>query len=512
MVKINKQIKLGFYFNYLNIAIGFAVTLLLTPLTIRVLGKVEYGLFGLIGSIVGYLHLLEFGIGDTIVRYVAKFTAEHQDEIKVKRFVGLIFILYCAVALFLLLIGTVLFFSLDRIFGKSITTPEQLISAQTMLVILVITSAIGLFGTIFSSTLAGLGQIAIPRISATISWAFRIVLTILVIFYFKTSVALTLTSAIGIIASSMFSIAYCTLKMHVVPVFHNCEWYMLKELFLFSLYNFAATAMGQLYWKLGTLLAGMFLGSACVTYYDIGIQLSTFTLLITNSFPGMFLPYATTMAVHNASVKETTSFMSKIGRFTTTLYAGITIGFIFLGKKFICLWVGPEYEIAYWITLIALVGSFICRIQSGANLILRAKNLHGFLNICYLIAGLFNVLLSLIFMKLFGVIGLSLSTAIALFLGNVLVANWYYHKKCGIDVFQFFYDVFHDKLIPYTLSAIAGFALLFLKNDSWPVFLLQGFVFASIYFSASYFFGTTAEEKDLLKSFLKKRHSEINKV
>ena len=48
---------------------------------LRLLGQSEYGLYSLVGSIVGYLSVLDMGLGDTVVRYTARNRA---DETKKK--------------------------------------------------------------------------------------------------------------------------------------------------------------------------------------------------------------------------------------------------------------------------------------------------------------------------------------------------------------------------------------------------------------------------------------------
>mgnify|MGYP003613230898 CR=1 FL=1 len=74
-MKIN-QVKTGIILSYVIIGLSNLTGLLLTPYMLRSLGKSEYGLYSLIGAFVGYLSVLDFGLGNAIVRYVAKYRAE----------------------------------------------------------------------------------------------------------------------------------------------------------------------------------------------------------------------------------------------------------------------------------------------------------------------------------------------------------------------------------------------------------------------------------------------------
>ena len=66
------QRRWGAILSYVNIVATVVVGLLYTPIMLRLLGQSEYGLYSLIGSVVGYLSVLDMGLGNTIVRYTAK--------------------------------------------------------------------------------------------------------------------------------------------------------------------------------------------------------------------------------------------------------------------------------------------------------------------------------------------------------------------------------------------------------------------------------------------------------
>ena len=71
-MRIKNQLKAGALLSYLNLLIGNIIPFIYTPIMLRMLGQAEYGLYGIANSIMGYIGLLNFGIGGTIVRYLAK--------------------------------------------------------------------------------------------------------------------------------------------------------------------------------------------------------------------------------------------------------------------------------------------------------------------------------------------------------------------------------------------------------------------------------------------------------
>ena len=62
------QRRWGAVLSYVNIILTVLVGLLYTPLMLRLLGQSEYGLYSLIGSVIGYLGVLDMGLGNTLVR------------------------------------------------------------------------------------------------------------------------------------------------------------------------------------------------------------------------------------------------------------------------------------------------------------------------------------------------------------------------------------------------------------------------------------------------------------
>ena len=65
-MKLN-QLKAGAIISYVNLLIGNIIPFIYTPIMLRLLGQAEYGLYGIAHSIMGYIGLLNFGIGHFII-------------------------------------------------------------------------------------------------------------------------------------------------------------------------------------------------------------------------------------------------------------------------------------------------------------------------------------------------------------------------------------------------------------------------------------------------------------
>ena len=72
---MKNQLKAGAVLSYINLIIGNIIPFIYTPIMLRLLGQAEYGLYGIANSFMGYIGLLNFGIGGSIVRYLSKYRA-----------------------------------------------------------------------------------------------------------------------------------------------------------------------------------------------------------------------------------------------------------------------------------------------------------------------------------------------------------------------------------------------------------------------------------------------------
>jgi len=134
------QVKAGAALNYVIILLNVLLGLLYTPFMLRMLGQNEYGLYSLVASVIAYLTVLDFGFGNAIIRYTAKFRAEGKLREQWEMF-GLFLIVYSVIGLLAFGAGLGLFFNVDALFDRTMT-PEDISKAQTMMLFLVILSLI----------------------------------------------------------------------------------------------------------------------------------------------------------------------------------------------------------------------------------------------------------------------------------------------------------------------------------------------------------------------------------
>ena len=117
------QLRVGVIMTYINLALGSLIPMFYTPVILRLLGQSEYGLLGLAQSITGYLSLLSFGLGSTIIRYLSIYRADN-DKDGEERVMGLFIAIYSCVSVLVLIGGWILSCYVEPIFHKGLTGAE----------------------------------------------------------------------------------------------------------------------------------------------------------------------------------------------------------------------------------------------------------------------------------------------------------------------------------------------------------------------------------------------------
>jgi len=147
------QLKAGVALSYVVLGLNNLVALLYTPYMLRMLGQSEFGLYSLVSSVIAYLTILDFGFGNAIVRYTAKFRAEGKQDEQYSMF-GMFLVLYSIIGVISFFIGLAIYLNVENFFGNTMSVLEVTkakIMILLMLFNLAITFPLSIFGSIISA-------------------------------------------------------------------------------------------------------------------------------------------------------------------------------------------------------------------------------------------------------------------------------------------------------------------------------------------------------------------------
>jgi len=240
------------------------------------------------------------------------------------------------------------------------------------------------------------------------------------------------------------------------------------------------------------------MGISTVAVYGLAAQLNTYYISLSTTISSVFIPRINRMVASEINDDELTNLFTRIGRIQFIILSLICSGIIFFGKPFIRMWGGVDYVEAYPIALLLIVPVTIPLIQNLGIEIQKAKNMHKFRSWVYLFIALGNIFLSIPLTKMYGGIGAALGTAISLIIGNVIIMNWYYHSRVGLDMKYFWSQIL--KFIPsFLLPIIVGvFMALFIDLYHFIPFLICGVIYVIVFCVSMWFMAMNQYEKNLI--------------
>ena len=109
--------KAGVIISYLSMAVSIISGIVYVPFLLSTIGQEEYGLYQLLGGLVSYAALFDFGLSNTISRFYIKYKQEG-DKQKLENMLAMSRILFWIITGICLLVFLILYFNLQRVFPK----------------------------------------------------------------------------------------------------------------------------------------------------------------------------------------------------------------------------------------------------------------------------------------------------------------------------------------------------------------------------------------------------------
>ena len=384
------QLKKGALLSYISIFLTNVIGLILTPFIIKNLGDAEYGLYTLIGAFIGYISVFDFGLNNTIIRFVAKYRAE-KDRIGEENFLAITMAIYILISILIIVIGICLYFNLDFIFNDSLTIFE-LEKAKVMFLILIFNLAITLPGGAFTAICSGYEHFVFPRIINIVRYIVRSLMIFSLLLFGGDAIGMVILDTIMNLLVIIINGYYVFNKLNVKFKMHSFELLFVKEIFSYSVWIFVFGLVQMFQWKSGHIILGINVDTVTVAIFSVGIMLGTYYGAFASAINGVVLPRATQMIVNNESGQLLTEMMIKIGRVIMIILGFILISFILIGEEFILLWVGKTYEDSFMIALLIMIVSTVPLVQGFGNSILEANNKiksKAILNLITMLLGVF---------------------------------------------------------------------------------------------------------------------------
>lgn len=492
--------KNGAILSYFSIILNTFIQLLYLPFLVNKLGDSEYGIYSIVASIMGYLAIMDFGFGDAIVMYTAKYKAQGKFE-EEKKLHGMFLVIFSVIGIFTFVFGIIISLNANYIFQSSMTSNEINVMRK-LLLILAFNLGITFPFNVYSSIISAYERFTFRKIISIFNSILQPLIMIPLLFLGYKAVALTVVITLLNLFILLSNWYYCRTKLKIKIKYYGFDFKIFRKIISYSFYIFLNMIVDKINWSTDQFVLGMFSGTTAVTLYSIASRVNEMFIKLSSAISGVLFPKISKMVASNVSDKRLSEEFIKTGRLQFIIIFLMGSGLVLFGKEFFVLWVGQEYVNAYYIALILILPLSVPLIQNLGISILQAKNLHKFRSLLYLAVAVLNIILSVPLTKMYGGIGAAIGTAISLIIGNIVIINIYYYRKAKLNIDLFWRNIF-SMIIPIVPLILFTVILMnVIELSGLLKLLIFGCLYTIGYCFIMYFFSMNTYEKSIINKLL----------
>lgn len=484
-------LKSGFVLSYAAIFIQSVISIVYTPVMLRLLGQNDYGLLQLAMSAIAHLGILSFGFSGSYLRFYSQYRAGG-DKKAIAVLNGMFLEVFLCASLLALICGGVITAFAHCIFEHSMDVAE-VGTLRVLLGIMTVNLALSFPSSVFDSYIIAHEKFTFQKILVIITSLLNPMLTFPLLLAGRGSAAVAVCTTVITLFKLVISSAYCVKKLGM-----EFRFTFQKELFTrlcsFSFFVFLNIISDQINWNADKTILGIAKGADEVTLYSLGAQFNTYFLTFSYALSSLFSPRAYRIAIARHSKEILDRFFARFGRLELSVMGFIFLALVAVGKPFMRLWSGLSTDTPYYTAMILITPLLVTSIQSIGIEIQRAKDMHRFRSVLYLVMAGVNILISIPLCIRFGSLGGAAGTAVCLVVGNIVIMNIYYQKKVGLSMAYFWREIL--RLTPsFTLPVICAVVLRNLVTPDFKSVILGGVVFTIVYLPSVWFLGIRKDIK-----------------
>ncbi len=485
--------------SWIRFFVSASVAFVLTPLMIRELGVVDYGLWTLVFSVLGFLEMIDFGFYNAVIKYVSKCGALKDAE-KINEILSTLFFTFVLLAL----VGMTIVGILALFFNQALGIPPEL-QNKSLGVLGILGARSLLFGlplSLFRGVLFGERKITLSNFIGSVS--------ILLYWLIATWV---LKSGGGVISLAVVNLLQLVVE-HVIYLF--CSFYFLenlkiswsvvnfgfiKEAASFSIMQFLGNTSSLLTMRAAPIIIQLFLTLPFVTLYSLPLKVVSYLYIFIKHFTNVLGPLTARLHAQGKKEEIRELFLHSL-KAIFAIGAGIVVGGSIFARDFLVLWVGKEFEDASIVFILLLVSLGVNLLQILCCQILSMAERHKELIPVFIWSSLINVILSVVLIIPFGINGVAFANLL-----SAIVGAWLSWRPLHEDYKVGIRDVLHWGLLPVLLPTfILVLAAGLLKGNfeitgfftlAWMSALL-GILFLFVYWKYSL---KSAEKNMIIASF-----------
>lgn len=491
----------GAALSYVYMLIHIIVSFINVPLMLHFMGDSEYGLYQIVGSLMAYINVFETSISSGVLRFYCKAKADN-DKSAMENTLALARLIYRYMSLIIAIFGIFLTYIFTLFYSKSFTETE-LFESKWLLMILIANLLVTMSNAVYLSAITAYERYTFLRLLMIFSQILQPILCYICLRFAPYAITIGLIMLVLNIVVALMRVVYFKKFLPTQIMLHKKDKAFAKKIIVFSSGILLASIADQIFWKTDQIILGRLFNTTVAAVYSVGAQIYYNYMNLGLQISTVFFPKISLLASKENGLSLISDLFIKIGRLTYDLLFLILVGFVLWGKVFLKLWVGDNYDDAYYVAIIVMIPFTIDLIQHSGLTILQVLDKYDFRAKLYFIAACLNIVSTVILANIWAGKGAALSTGLTMFFTSGLILNIYY-KNIGLDIKRFWKEIFviSVKLLP--CLGVGCAIRIAMPIDNILMFGIQILIFVVIYLIWIYIVCFNEYEKNLIKKIVKK--------
>ncbi|HAO93318.1 MAG TPA: hypothetical protein DCR11_05455 [Deltaproteobacteria bacterium] len=477
---------------------NIGVSFFMTPFIIGKLGDEWYGIWVILGTMVGYYYLIDMGMATAVTRYMSHYIAKKETE-SANRVINTSLVIYCLMAAVIILATVVIGYMAEYL----VTDPGKLYIIRTSILVIGLNLAIefplkafsGIIGAYVRYDLLAYGHF------------FTLVLnTALTVFFLNRGHGVLTLFIIVFVCNQISNLIFYFVSRRLFKGMRIGLKYFerekVRDLFGYSIWSFLNQIGDQVRFKIDSFVIVWLLTAGHVTHYVIGARLAEYFMSLVLRATNMLVPVFTRLHAegNHEEIRNKLLFMTKVNAVLAVFGGGVIM---IVGRPFIARWMGDGYLDAYPVLVVLTISVMVEIIQTPANNILYAISRHKYLAYVNVAEAAVNLVLSIVLIKRYGLIGAAIGTAVPLVISRFFIIPLYAGRCVGLGMSRYYRNLFVTGF--YTAAYMAVLFILsrgLLSTPSYASILLVGIASVPVYLVSIMYISFTKSERALIRTML----------
>lgn len=500
---LRKIVALNTIANYFSLIIKLITAIFLTRIIFLGLGNTSYGFWALLWSIFGYSLLLDFGFGTSVQKYAAEVSVT-RDFTTFNRLLSTVTVSYCIMSVIIAATTVFMINYIDILF--KFPPGADISFYKNVMLFFGIGTAITFPTGTFPEILKGLKKIYVINI-----------ITIIYMLLNFAGVYALFKYRFGLFELTVFTIfinllknliMWLAVRKYLPEMEINLKLFsksLLKNVLTFSIFAYLIMFANMIIYKTDQIVLGFMLGLEAVALYQVGSRLSDMMVQFSSQFQANLTPIAAAL-YKNREFSRLNAILTESNRMIALMATFFFIIMTVLAKQILFVWLKVDDSSVTMIAYVMNVSMYILVLfRSGSSKVLLMAQKHKFLSVIAIIESISNIVLSVIFIKFYGAVGVAIGTLVPNVIFSLFVIFPATCRFTEIPVHYYIRKIY----FPVTLISVLPVAVLYYPTvyiplSQWTVFHLCAVCLASgtVFCISGYFFVLTKENRNRIKELI----------